>query len=340
MVIIDPGHGGADPGGGTNDYWKEKDLALKISQYQLNRFKDLGIPAQLTRYDDEYLSPTERVERVKAAYGAYDTVIGLSNHINNDYGKADGAEVFYSIYDSNVLANSIGKAFEEVGQNVRYVTTRENSNGEDYYFIIRNTRPIKMNLVEYGYADSPGDDVNKLLLDWETLAEAPIKAVANYLGVDYIPSSYEYYTVVSGDTLYKIANNYGTTVNTIKSLNNLTSDVLQIGQQLKVPSTTETKYKTVKYTVVLGDTLSEIALNYGTSVDQIMEVNGLSDTMIYVNQVLNIPLPVNLVEYVVVAGDNLWDISNKYGTTVEKLMLYNNLDSIVLQIGQVLFVPS
>ena len=40
MIIIDPGHGGSDIGGGSNNFWQEKDLALKISLYQYQRFLD------------------------------------------------------------------------------------------------------------------------------------------------------------------------------------------------------------------------------------------------------------------------------------------------------------
>ena len=48
-VIIDPGHGGYDPGGGSNQYFKEKDINLLISKYQDSRFKELGINSYLTR---------------------------------------------------------------------------------------------------------------------------------------------------------------------------------------------------------------------------------------------------------------------------------------------------
>ena len=53
FVILDPGHGGSDPGGGSNSFWKEKDLNLKISKYQANRLNNLGIPNVLTRYNDQ-----------------------------------------------------------------------------------------------------------------------------------------------------------------------------------------------------------------------------------------------------------------------------------------------
>ena len=54
VVYLDPGHGGADPGGGSNKYWKEKNLALKISKYQNMRLNSLNIPSVLTRDNDTY----------------------------------------------------------------------------------------------------------------------------------------------------------------------------------------------------------------------------------------------------------------------------------------------
>ena len=62
LVIIDPGHGGWDPGGGSNNLWLEKDMNLKISQYQKRRFDELGIPATLTRTTDETLLLLKELE--------------------------------------------------------------------------------------------------------------------------------------------------------------------------------------------------------------------------------------------------------------------------------------
>ena len=64
MVIIDAGHGGSDPGGGSNQYWKEKDLNLKISLYEYERLRQLGVPVSLTRDRDISLNPTDRVLKV------------------------------------------------------------------------------------------------------------------------------------------------------------------------------------------------------------------------------------------------------------------------------------
>lgn len=80
-IVIDPGHGGDDPGAIGNGII-EKDLNLKISNYMYDKFKKLGIPVKITRSGDETLTPTERVNRVLGAYGNNSDVIVISNHIN------------------------------------------------------------------------------------------------------------------------------------------------------------------------------------------------------------------------------------------------------------------
>ena len=47
-----------------------------------DRFKDLGIPVIMTRTEDITLTPTERVNKVKSAFGNYQDVLVISNHIN------------------------------------------------------------------------------------------------------------------------------------------------------------------------------------------------------------------------------------------------------------------
>lgn len=80
-IVIDPGHGGKDPGASGNDI-VEKDLTLKISKYMLERFKTLGIPVSITRTTDESIDNSDRVKRIQDAYGTGSDVIVLSNHIN------------------------------------------------------------------------------------------------------------------------------------------------------------------------------------------------------------------------------------------------------------------
>jgi LysM repeat protein/GH25 family lysozyme M1 (1,4-beta-N-acetylmuramidase) len=99
------------------------------------------------------------------------------------------------------------------------------------------------------------------------------------------------YAVQKGDTLSGIAVKFGTTVANLKALNGLTSDLIKVGQVLKVsgsapaPKPAPTK---VYYKVVSGDTLSEIAVKYGTTVANIKSLNGLASDLIKIDQVLRV----------------------------------------------------
>ena len=80
-VVIDPGHGGSDPGAIGNNM-QEKDYTLEISKYMYDRFKELGIPVYITREEDITLSPNERTNNILNAFGNNENVIVISNHLN------------------------------------------------------------------------------------------------------------------------------------------------------------------------------------------------------------------------------------------------------------------
>ena len=100
-------------------------------------------------------------------------------------------------------------------------------------------------------------------------------------------SGYFEYTVKSGDTLWLLAQRFGTTVDAIKSLNGLTSNNLSIGQVLKIPESETPAY--FQYTVKSGDTLWLLAQRFGTTVDAIKRLNGLTGNNLSIGQVLLIP---------------------------------------------------
>ena len=95
------------------------------------------------------------------------------------------------------------------------------------------------------------------------------------------------YTVKAGDSLWLIAQRYGTTVNAIKQASNITSDALQIGQVLQIP-VSQGPY--VEYTVKSGDTLWELSRRYNTTVEAIRQANGLTSNVLQIGQVLRIPV--------------------------------------------------
>ena len=89
------------------------------------------------------------------------------------------------------------------------------------------------------------------------------------------------YTVSSGDTLYSIAKKFDTTVDKLKDANNLTNNMLSIGQKLIIPLIEDTTY-----VVKAGDTLYSIAREFNTTVDELKKLNSLVDDVLSVGKIL------------------------------------------------------
>ncbi|WP_078433814.1 LysM peptidoglycan-binding domain-containing protein [Metabacillus halosaccharovorans] len=178
------------------------------------------------------------------------------------------------------------------------------------------------------------------------------------------------YTVVPGDTLSHIGKRYGTTVEALRSTNQLTSDLLRVGQTITIPksgvSTPKPDNKTPgpetsRYTVVSGDNLSTIAKRFGTTVDVLRRTNNLTTDLLRIGQILTIstgtaakqepvqkqPTIPSITEqarstftYKVRSGESLSVIAKRFGVTVDAIRSANRLKSNVLQIGQALKIPN
>ena len=183
ILIIDPGHGGNDPGGGSNSLWLEKNFVLQLSLYQAERFSELGVPVTLTRRTDTTLGPADRAEIVRESGARF----CISNHINA--GGGDGVEAIHSIHSDGALARRIVNAIAARGQNARRVFTRTlpGDRTKDYYFMHRETGGVQTVIVEYGFADSSGDDVTQLQTQWRAYAEAVVMAFCQHIGHPYAP---------------------------------------------------------------------------------------------------------------------------------------------------------
>lgn len=336
-VVIDAGHGGIDSGAVGNGI-VEKELALEISKYMYDRFKEKGIPVKMTRTDDISLNSVTRPKRVLDAFGNGKDVIVISNHLNA--GGAEGAEVIYALRNDNTFSNLILSNLAKKGQKIRKAYQRRlpSNSSKDYYYMMRNTPNTESVIVEYGFLDNK-NDAEKLKTKYKDYVDAVVEAVLQYKNIS--PSktnSYGYYIVKSGDTLWSIARVNGLTVDELKKLNNLNSNMLSIGQKLNLNSN-KNNSNAIMYTVKPGDTLYSIANKYGVSVGSLKEANSLSNNIISVNQTLNIPTNKNYDIYTVIDGDTLYSIANKFGTTVDKLKNINNIVTDVLSIGQKLLIP-
>ena len=346
QVVVDAGHGGTDPGAVSSSGVREKDLTLMIAQYMYEEFQKRGVPVTLIRSTDEIVSPTERVNRVLEAYGDNPNVVIISNHINaagSGIQGAEGAEVIYALRDNSNLASNVLTALGNAGQKMRkfYQRRLPSDTSKDYYFMHRNTgsktHPI---IVEYGFIDNP-EDLAKIQNNYKKYVDAVVDAViATYEGetIPSLPESGNYYVVQNGDSLWKIANKYGITVDELKNLNGLTNNNLTVGQILEIPGNSDDSNNSGTYTVKPGDSLWKIANQYGLTVAELKALNGLTSDNLSVGQVLKVT-DNNLNTYTVKAGDSLWNIANKYGITVDELKKLNGLTSNTLMIGQILNLP-
>lgn len=177
------------------------------------------------------------------------------------------------------------------------------------------------------------------------------------------------YTVKKGDNPSTIADKFGIKVEALLDANDLsTKSVLHIGQQLTIPGkeapkaaaakTSKTAPTTapefVEYTIVPGDTLTEIAEAHEASLAEILQANNLTDqTTLMVGLKIKIPvedLTAGIevpdpndepVSYTLKAGESLWSVAQKYGIRVPDLATYNRVGTgQVLQPGTILQIPA
>ena len=350
MIVIDAGHGGSDYGASGNGI-NEKDYTLLISTYMKERFDELGIPSNLTRTKDETLTPSERVSRILSYGNSPDTLV-ISNHLNA--GGGSGSEVIYALRNNSTLANNILKGLGETGMPIRKVYQRRlpSDMTKDYYFIHRNTGLTEPLIIEYGFIDNK-NDADMIKKNYKRYAESVVKNIANYKGYKYVePREKEEYIVQKGDTLWSISKKLDTTVDELKKLNNLNSNLLYIGQILNVPTYNLVEDTNISYIVQKGDNLYTISKKYNIFIEDLKNYNNLTNDNISVNQILKIPKTSSIVTpsedevinegsvYVVQKGDTLYSIAKKFNTTVENIKNINSIIGDILTIGMNLLIPT
>lgn len=324
-VIIDPYRGGTDTGENINNQY-EKNILLNLSKYMADKLNKQGISTELVRTSDISLTDEERNSIINEIKEKNDIII--QNRLSDD----NEFNIIYPLRNKDNLPSLIAKNLESSGTNVdKYYQRRLPTNTTlDYYSIIRNTNPNESIILEY-----------KNLSNYEEIIDIITDTIAKYIKKNNT------YIVKKGDSLYQIAKKYNTTIEKIKTLNNLTSNSLSIGQQLYIP-TSQTEQESTQskntYTVQKGDSLYQIAKKYNTTVDELKKINNLNTNSLSIGQILNIPIKEmeenkNYISYTVQKGDSLYQIGNKYNVSVNKLKEINNLTSNLLSIGQIIKIP-
>ena len=372
-IIIDPYRGGDDYGAKIGDKY-EKDILLDLSNYMNNSFNNQNINSILTRNTDESLTDEDRVNQINKLKQDNDLIIQNRFDTSSDLSiiyPLRSSDKLASLIFSNLENNgiSVNKYYQRrLPTNTKY----------DYYSIIKDTNPNETIIIEYGDADNYKQVVEiivKSIIEYLALSDTykvksgdTLYSIAKKYNISVnelkelnnlknnnitigqvlkiksnIPSEEvtekNYYIVKSGDTLYSIAKKYNTTVDEIKKLNNLKSDNLSIGMELKIKEEpSSTNY--IDYVVKSGDNLYSIAKKYNTTVDEIKKLNGLTSGLLNIGMTLKIPIQIgNYINYTVKSGDNLYSIAKKYNTTVDEIKKLNGLTSNLLSIGMELKIP-
>ena len=144
-----------------------------------------------------------------------------------------------------------------------------------------------------------------------------------------------YYTVKWGDTLSQIALDYGTTVQRLVNLNNISNpNLIYVGQRLIIMVNEQSQANTLTYTVKWGDTLSQIALDYGTTVQNLVSLNDIPNpNLIYVGQKIiirttgeeDITHDCGHIIYHIKWGDTLTQIAKKFGVSIQSIVDENDI---------------
>ena len=201
VVVLDPGHGGSDPGASGNGL-REKDLTLKIAQYAKQELeKYAGVTVYLTRTSDSYVGLKDRATYAKSV----NADIFVSLHINsNTSASPNGAEIYYPNRNYNAsigetgkqLASQVIKQLTALGIKNRGIKEEDQckdpdeeymypdgSHG-DYHSVIRNCKKegIPAILVEHAFISNASDASNYLSSDekLKKLGVADAQGIAEY----------------------------------------------------------------------------------------------------------------------------------------------------------------
>ncbi len=167
------------------------------------------------------------------------------------------------------------------------------------------------------------------------------------------------YTVTTGDSLWKIAQKYKTTIEKIISDNKLASDLVIPGQKLTIkiekkkpgtePGNTNDQRNnnfSTTYIVKNGDTLWNLAKKYNISLEKLKKDNKLDSDYLLVGQKLIVPtnhissLPSPVVTYKVQPGDTIYSLAKRFNMNVKQIMELNQLKDAYVLIGQDLFISA
>ena len=165
-VVLDPGHGGYDPGAIGPNGLTESALNLAVSQHAKAALEQHGVSVVLTRSADHGMNLGNRA-RLALSLEAKAFVSVHHNAAATTRSTDPGSEAFHQV-DSEDSKRLAGLVYEEIVAALRPyalswvntgmgVTWRTRSSGEDYYAMVRQPKGIPATLVELAYISNPAE---------------------------------------------------------------------------------------------------------------------------------------------------------------------------------------
>lgn len=283
VIVIDPGHGGKDPGAIGRGRKKEKDIVLAIAKQVASEINQtFGYRAELTRTGDYYIPLRERL--TIARRNNADMFISIHADAYKNH-KAHGASVFalsergatseaarwlaekensselmggVKLADKGSVLRSVlldlsqtattGAGLEigaEVLSEMKRVTALHKGRVEQAAFVVLKSPDIPSLLVETGFVSNAAELKRLSSPSYQKkMAAAIAKGITQYFSRRPVRGSIleaslhgaVKHVVQSGDSLSRLSKKYNRSLQALKSANQLTTDRLQVGQVLLIPS--------------------------------------------------------------------------------------------------------
>jgi LysM repeat protein len=157
------------------------------------------------------------------------------------------------------------------------------------------------------------------------------------------------YTIRPGDTLYRIARQFNTTVDAIIQANpGIIPESLQVARRICIPGTIPSVCPpgSTPYTIIAGDTLYSLARQFNTAVDALNRANpSISPNNLQVGQSICIPRPSGACPpgsevYTIQPGDTFYQLARRFNTGISTLVELNpGINPNNLSVGQQICIP-
>ena len=225
-LFLDPGHGGSDPGAVGNGI-REKDITLKIAtkirEFLLNEYSNVSV--LMSRTGDTYPTLSDRTNAANSWGANY----FLSIHINAGGGTGFESFVYPGVgTPTTTYQSTIHSEIMKLSQ------LSDRGKKQSNLHVLRESNMPAL-LTENGFIDNANDAAKMKSDSWITnVARGHVNGLAKAFNLQK-KSEAVYHTVVSGDTVYSLSQQYGSTIQQIRDWNGLDANyTIYVGQVLRV----------------------------------------------------------------------------------------------------------